>query len=222
MGAPIRPESDGPRSQPLQYLLKLDSIAVQRLRSATTRSWRAGCAGRRRDDKRCLLHRKVRPPNYATSRRAPGFRFATINNVRAAPDGARRPCSQSCSVRTETPSSAANLDWESPVFSRMLATSGRRTMRPASPRLNSRSPSRISRPILCFALAILHFLPNLSEYVRRNVLRDVLRVHRQHPDDAVRVLHVVDDALPTALPGPRRGPAQFSDATRPKDDRPRI
>jgi len=44
--------------------------------------------------------------------------------ARAAPDGARGPCSQSCNVRTDTPSNDANHDWEGPVFSRIIATSG--------------------------------------------------------------------------------------------------
>jgi hypothetical protein len=41
----------------------------------------------------------------ATSSKACGFLAAIISRVRAAPEGARRPCSQSCNVRTETPSS---------------------------------------------------------------------------------------------------------------------
>lgn len=41
-----------------------------------------------------------------------------FNSARAGPDGLRRPCSQSCSVRHETPIRSAKAACESPVFSR--------------------------------------------------------------------------------------------------------
>ena len=50
----------------------------------------------------------------ATSRSARGFLAAINNSVRAAPEGARRPCSHSCSVRNETPGSSAKRGCESP------------------------------------------------------------------------------------------------------------
>jgi hypothetical protein len=90
--------------------------------------WRSAC---------CIRH--------TTSTKAFGLRSAINSSVRAAPDGARRPCSQSCNVRFETPSSAAKRSCESPVFSRMLATLGRFTTRPWRPLLISRSPCKISR-----------------------------------------------------------------------------
>src|SRR5438067_9065080 len=71
--------------------------------------------------------------------------------------------------------------------------------RPFSPRLSWRSPWRISRPMLRLALDIFHFLSDLPKHVRRNVLRDILRVHRQHPNDPVRSSHVIDDAIAAAL-----------------------
>jgi len=43
---------------------------------------------------------------HATSKSALGFLAAINSSVRAAPEGARRPCSHSCSVRTETPSTS--------------------------------------------------------------------------------------------------------------------
>ena len=47
-------------------------------------------------------------PLHATSSfRTSGWRSATLKRVFAAPDGSRRPCSQSWRVRTETPSNAA-------------------------------------------------------------------------------------------------------------------
>src|SRR3990172_579611 len=137
--------------------------------------------------------------DYATSSNALGLRSATRRSVRAAPEGARRPCSQSCNVRTDTPSRVANRACERPVFSRMLATSGTLTTRLCSPRLISRSPSRISRPMLRFVLVIFRLLPNLPEYMPRNILCDVLRVHRQHPYHSVSASHVVNDPVTAAL-----------------------
>ena len=58
--------------------------------------------------------RQVRADAYATSTGARGFFSAIKSSVRAAPEGLRRPCSHSCRVRTDTPSSSANLDWEAP------------------------------------------------------------------------------------------------------------
>ena len=46
----------------------------------------------------------------ATASNAFGLVLAIANNVRAAPLGCLRPCSHPCSVRTETPMSAANCD----------------------------------------------------------------------------------------------------------------
>lgn len=47
------------------------------------------------------------PLQATSSRRTSGWRSAILKRVFAAPDGSRRPCSQSWRVRTETPSSAA-------------------------------------------------------------------------------------------------------------------
>ena len=89
---------------------------------------------------------------HATSVSARGF-FAAINKrVLAAPDGARRPCSHSCSVRTETPSKVANFSWDSPVCSCTRVTDGTFATRPCSPRLIWRMSSKIS----CRATAASH------------------------------------------------------------------
>src|SRR5690606_17922767 len=117
---------------------------------------------------------------HATSNSARGFLAAIIRSVRAAPDGARRPCSHSCSVRTETPNRRANSAWDSPVFSRTPDTDGTVVTRPCSPRLISRIPSRISRPMFRFLLAI-YFLLNLLENPASYAFGHVLRIQRKQP-----------------------------------------
>jgi hypothetical protein len=160
----------------------------------------------------------VRPPAaYATSSNAVGFLLATSNSVRAAPEGARRPCSQSCRVRTETPISSANCPCDRPVLARILATLGMLVTRPYSPRLSWRRPSRISRPMFRLALDIFRFLSDLPKHVRWNFLRDILRVHRQHPNHPMSSSHVVNDAIATAFTATRRPPSQFTNATRAGD-----
>jgi len=58
----------------------------------------------------------------ATANTAFGFVLAIASKVRAAPLGCLRPCSQPCKVRTDTPMSAANWDWDRPVFFRASMT----------------------------------------------------------------------------------------------------
>src|ERR1035441_4390024 len=63
----------------------------------------------------------------ATARTAFGFVLAMASSVRAAPLGCLRPCSHPCSVRTDTPSSAANCDCDKPVFLRASMTGEKAT-----------------------------------------------------------------------------------------------
>ena len=100
----------------------------------------------------------------ATSNSAAGFLWAIRSNVRAAPEGIRRPCSQSCNVRTDTPSNAANRDWDNPVLWRTSETAGTFTTRPDLPRLSSRIPFRISAP-MSLSLFIFYFLADLLQHV---------------------------------------------------------
>src|ERR1700693_28852 len=118
---------------------------------------------------------------HATSSKACGFFAAIMSKVRAAPEGTRRPCSQSCRVRTEMPSNSAKRPWERPVFSLVLATLGTLITRPYLPRLISRIPWRISLPIARVFLAIVYLLANHSQHVSRNFRCNVLGIHRQHP-----------------------------------------
>jgi hypothetical protein len=66
------------------------------------------------------LARAVRGPcqPWCSSRSTSGWSTETRSSVLAAPVGARRPCSQSCSVRGETPSRAANSCCESAQWAR--------------------------------------------------------------------------------------------------------
>src|SRR5882672_2365081 len=156
--------------------------------------------------------RLLDPSSYATSTSVCGCLAATRINVRAAPEGARRPCSHSCRVRTETPSNLANWDCERPVCSRTSATAGIFVTRPCSPRLISRIPSRISLPMFRLAL-LINLLPNLAQDVRRNVLGNVLGIYRQHPDLTLAGTCVIDDSDTAALAASRNSPPEFPHAT---------
>src|SRR5437868_131580 len=162
------------------------------------------------------MSRESKVFSHATSSNACGFRAAIRSRVRAAPEGARRPCSQSCSVRTETPSNWANRAWDRPVFSLVSAMSGTFRTRPYSARLISRRPCRISAPILRFV--IFHLVADLSQNVRGNVGPDILGVKRQHPDDPFFLLQEVDHTKPAAFASPRRSPTQLADSAATRND----
>src|SRR5690349_4720963 len=74
--------------------------------------------------------------------------------------------------------------------------------RPYSPRLISRSPSRISIPMLRLDLAIFDLLSNLPQNMSRDVLSHILRVHRQHQDYALLEPGIVDHAITATFPRP--------------------
>src|SRR5208283_4914752 len=159
-------------------------------------------------------------PSHATSRRACGFFAATNSNVRAAPDGARRPCSHSCKVRTDTPSSVANFACERPVRSRIVVTEGTLTTRPISPRFSWRKPSRISIPTFRFAATLaIHFILDLFKHLRRDVLGNILRVQRQHPDLPLPRAQEINDANTSALAAPGHTPTQLAHTAGAWDER---
>jgi hypothetical protein len=78
---------------------------------------------------RVLRSGKLRQPGMwcrqaMSSRSTSGYRSATLMSVFAAPEGSRRPCSQSCKVRTETPIRDANVDCDKPAAVRAEAIFG--------------------------------------------------------------------------------------------------
>src|SRR5690606_30152193 len=161
----------------------------------------------------------ARSPCYAaTSSNALGFLSATSSNVLAGPDGARLPCSHSCSVRTDTPINLANSDCDRPVLPRIFATEGTVVTRPTSPRLICRIPSRISTPMFRSFFVIAELLPDLAQDMRRDVLGLVLRIDRQHPDNALGDPDEVDHPHATSLAPSGCGPSQLPDASRPRND----
>ena len=112
----------------------------------------------------------------ATSSNAPGFLAAIVSNVRAAPEGLRRPCSHSCNVRTDTPNSAANSACDKPVRVRIPDIAGKGLTRPTFLRLSSRRPSRISRPMFRPRAALaIDLISDLPEDVSRDVFNDMQR-----------------------------------------------
>ena len=107
------------------------------------------------------LHLKT---HHAANRSASGERRAMRSKVLAAPEGSRRPCSHSCSVRTETPSNCAKADWETPTFilASVAAVTATMVTRP-SPRLACLTDSRRSfsnsfrsAPAAALLLAMVH------------------------------------------------------------------
>lgn len=81
---------------------------------------------------------RSRPASQAceSSRNTSGCLTATRSRVRAAPVGSRLRCSQSCSVRLETPSRSANSTCDNPICIRASATGESSTfvLRAALPR----------------------------------------------------------------------------------------
>ncbi len=162
------------------------------------------------------LEREKTPPArffQATSTNTCGFFAAIVSRVRAAPEGARRPCSQSCRVRTDMPSSWAKRAWVRPVLFLVLATSGTLITRPYSPRLISRRLCRISVPMSRALLPILNLFADLPQDVSGNVVFDILWVHGQHPDHALLSFRVVNYAITTAFSPAWRWPTQLADST---------
>lgn len=63
-----------------------------------------------------------------------------------------------------------------------------------------------------FALGIVGFLADLPQDMRRDAVRHVLRIDRQHPDHSMRPTQVTDDPVATSLAPTRGRPAQLAHA----------
>jgi hypothetical protein len=155
----------------------------------------------------------------AMSSNALGFLAAIVSNVRAAPEGLRRPCSHSCNVRTDTPRSAANSAWDRPARVRISEIAGRGLTRPIFLRLSSRNPSRISRPIsrlrAGLAADLMFYFP---ENVRRDCFDDVLRIKSQKPYFLVLCLQKINDPNTASFATARNTPTHFPDTARARND----
>src|SRR5258707_6977435 len=145
-----------------------------------------------------------------TSRRTSGLRAAIVRRALAAPDGCRRPCSHSWSVRVDTPSTCANRACERPerVRASVIADTGMRWTRAALPAFISCTARSNSSPMLRLAsrlrrsfsvifdiYCLSNFLQNLAWYC----LSNTLRVHREQPDLTVGQTVVADHAYTRAL-----------------------
>src|SRR5580765_4944962 len=100
----------------------------------------------------------------------------------------------------------------------MPATLGMVITRPYSPRLISRSPSRISRPMFRLDLAIFNLLSNLPKNMGRDIFSYIFGIHRQHPHHSLSDFGVVDYAIPASLSASRCAPSCLADATRTRND----
>src|SRR5258708_21708384 len=152
--------------------------------------------------------------------------MAISSSVRAAPEGARRPCSHSCNVRADTPSNKANFACDNPVPSRIDVTDGTLTTRPTLPRFSWRRPSRISLPTARRGVAALtiDFVFDLFEDMGRNGVGNVLCVKRQEPDLPLRETQEVDHADSTPLATACDAPSHLPHTSRTRDNfaNPRI
>jgi hypothetical protein len=155
----------------------------------------------------------------AMSSNALGFLAAIVSNVRAAPDGLRRPCSHSCNVRTDTPRSAANSAWDRPTRMRISEIAGRDLTRPTFLRLSSRNPSRISRPISRLRAGLATDLMfDFPENVRRDCFDDVLCIKSQQPYFLVFCPQKINDSNAASFATARDTPTHFPDTARARND----
>lgn len=95
-----------PGPLPGREVSRISNIVHQKIAASRSRGGCVVCSGRSRggrlQDSACSSARQG-----GSSRRVSGWSIATCSRVFAAPEGVRRPCSQSCRVRTLTPSSSA-------------------------------------------------------------------------------------------------------------------
>jgi hypothetical protein len=112
---------------------------------------------------------------------------ATLSSMRAAPVGSRRPCSQSCRVRGETPNNSANSCCDMPMLARASAASVSLTFvtRAAWPRRICLTDCNKSAWNFSISEGIFNSLPQLSQERRGESVELGLRVNNQQPNNFV-------------------------------------
>jgi hypothetical protein len=147
------------------------------------------------------------------------------SNERAAPDGWRRPCSHSCNVRGDTPSSSANRCLDSPERSRASAMpeTVTRVARPTLPDFICRTDASNSAPrfrlvsLARSARSVIFGIqraPDLAQRSSVDVVAHAFGIDQQQIDRPFRQPVVVDDADPAALASPRSRPANLATTAR--------
>jgi len=158
-----------------------------------------------------------------SSRNTSGCLTATRNKVRAAPVGSRRPCSQSCKVRGETPSNSANSRCDNPTCSRAAATgeSSTSVRRTASPRCICPTEASRSAWNLFISSSIIDAPFQSRQKLYRQVIELRLRVSDEQPNSAIPD-DEVDDSRSAPLPSPTRRPTHLPAATTPRNEGARL
>ncbi|TDP61789.1 hypothetical protein DES47_1101 [Roseateles toxinivorans] len=143
------------------------------------------------------------------------------SNVRAAPLGCFRPCSQPCKVRTDTPISAANCDCESPVLCRASIT-GEETTR-TCPAFISRTDCRSSAArsrLASYAVSsasvrglLFEGTANLLQLWASEVVRFGLRIKRKQDDFTFGCTSEIDHPHAARLARTCATPSHFANAT---------
>src|SRR5690554_5128701 len=159
----------------------------------------------------------------AMSNNTSGGPTATRSRVRAAPDGSRRPCSQSSNVRAETPSNSANSRCDIPTCTRAAATgeSSTSVRRAASPRFICSTEARRSAWNFAISSSIFDAPFQPRQELHRQVVELRLRVSDEQPDGAIPD-EEVDDPRAAPLPSPTRRPTHLPAATAPRDEVARL
>jgi hypothetical protein len=141
---------------------------------------------------------------------------ATLSSIRAAPVGSRRPCSQSCRVRGETPNNSANSCCDMPMLARASAASVSFTFvtRAAWPRRICMTDCNKSFWNFSISEDIFNSLPQLSQERRGKSVELGLRIDNQQPNNFLG-RQKVDYSSTTALADSGARPTYFPTTSTP-------
>src|SRR5665647_537208 len=131
-----------------------------------------------------------------------------VSNAAAAPVGLRRCCSQFCRVLTLTPIMAANMDCDSPVFSRTALTSGSATVKTRDGWISPLAIATASFMLSCncsnsslsMTFQLLDQCPEYRDLFRFKTFFLCLGVYQQHVCFILRILPVVDKPCAATFP----------------------